>query len=90
MQKVCFKNAIKIGFFEGCLFFKIKNGSLIADFETPKNAFLETNSVLKGLKPQFFSAGNGVLKNARFCALFFLGGGGGNTHWEKIVPTIQS
>ena len=45
---------------------KIKeNGSLIANFETPKHASLETNSVYKASN-HYFSAGNGVLKNARF------------------------
>ena len=64
------------------IFLKIKNGSLIANIETPKNAMFETNSVLKGLKPLFFHQGNGVLENAGFVPVY--------TNWEKIMPTIQS
>ena len=71
MQKVCFKKKhYKNRVFEGCLFFKeIKNGSLIANFETPQNAFLETNSVLNGLKLLFFY--RKCFFYARFCARFW-------------------
>ena len=44
---------------------------------------LETNSVLIGLKP-LFSAGIGVLKNARFCARFL------DTNWARMVHTVLS
>ena len=61
------------------------NSPAYISLKTPKNAFLETSSVLKGLKPLFFCRKWGFKKCPFLCPFL-----GGNTDWEKIVPTIQS
>ena len=52
--------------------------------KTQKMHFLK-QIVFEKASSHYFSAGNGVLKNDRFCARFFRE----NTNWEKIVPTSQ-
>ena len=53
----------------GVYFLRSKNNcSLFANFENPKNAFLQ-QIVFEKACNHYFSAGNGVLRNDRFCAL---------------------